>query len=1066
MTEGKVGEVVELEEDRVTVRTAAGHEEVLIRDIRLPRDLESPYITLKLRKTGNVWVVVDEESEAAVPNRFFVGQIPLNQSMIIGKPGVFPPQNQGPMISSSISPQRKPIPKVGLMRQSGQLVSPLSPIDMPPPQSYGQYPAQAVVSPPSTETFSVGSLCLVLKVDGQMVNVLVNEKSCKVPVTQFSPSVGLKQGNTAKLDLGNRWVVQEARKSIPRSDPSQLISARLEEIKLSEVVPAQSPLYPNSRVEEIKQPQVMPKPPFFPIPAQPTKPSNSLPISSLRDIYASQMTPSLFSIETHISPKFSCLYYSHGDQSGTRSIAAYLFQCLQFEKVMVTETPRNSIHLLSERLNYPHESLPPPQITLLQTEYEEIYGNLIDYIEKQLPGLNNRDFEPLCELLGMSLVLYVPTDNTNFEVKKMYPSQQWDKHMQKLTIIAKPPFPVLIPYKIAALMRYPLGICSVSAFAYIKKTRPPPKIDPILQSKLQKMHNFAKECEFLANYLLKFVSEIVIRFNEMLRNSELEVTFCGQDIGTGLHHLWELLVPPTDQVFPQLSPFIASFMSHIDSVYRHFTRLCSKCNRNYCHLVLDCGHYFCQMCIGEMINTASLQGVSITVSALNTGLYCPICSIAISSRTIERQDKDIFKRLSDQFANATNSQKCENCKEMRPKALTVKHCEHKNYCFFCVLKEQLYCETCAKWMTCGQQVLQTTVKCGHCSNQYYLNDIVPVMCSNMHVICRYCAYLGRKRGVCLVSDCKVSYTAEQSAVLEREAVVSCQCCGSSCQYVALVKTNCECVICIQCAGGFQRSSVCWYCQVSLPSESKSIGRISQCCWYCGQEGNTFALLCGDFVHEVCLKRYVTERSMQTPIQRVDCKQCGVEVLAQEIYNYLGSDLPQPYVTANPLESPVHCPSCSKLLASVSVSSTEVVPISCECGYMGCVLCLSLWDDHHSKGLCMMTLASSELEKLIRNKTPAIMCPNCRSVQPQSQSWQKCTECFQFFCSECGMLYATIEAHGPGYHRPDCSHHSPEVTTTEFVSTCPRCSHVGDAGCQAPTRLARRGYLQVGSNCIR
>ena len=147
-------------------------------------------------------------------------------------------------------------------------------------------------------------------------------------------------------------------------------------------------------------PAFPPPPTNIPPVSPPARQSNSLPITSLSDIFGSQMNPSLVQLQDHFASKYSSIYWSRADTKGTRSIAAYTLQCLQFERLLRQEKREGSMRLMSESLQFSLDWLKTPDLLISNPDYEEHYREEIAFIETQLPQLTNSDMQPLCSQLN------------------------------------------------------------------------------------------------------------------------------------------------------------------------------------------------------------------------------------------------------------------------------------------------------------------------------------------------------------------------------------------------------------------------------------------------------------------------------------------------------------------------------------------------------------------------------------------------------------------------------------------------------------------------------------------
>jgi hypothetical protein len=785
--------------------------------------------------------------------------------------------------------------------------------------------------------------------------------------------------------------------------------------------------------------------------------SNFLPISRLNDVFSCQMNPSLARLQRQLLSKYPGVYWSQGNAKGTGSIAAYLFQSLLFERVLVLENKPNSVFLLSNSLSFSLERLPNADISLLKPDFEGKYREEIAYIDSQLPQLTNSDLQPLCSLLKVCLVVFKPTNSNDFKVQRLYPAD-CDRKLHKIALIAKPPFPVLIPHKVLSILSYPIGICLTSPFVITQQKREPPPFDPILSQKVQKCREFSSEGEKLLQTLLLFAGKIVARFNFMLGNREFGEDLCSGEIGKGLHSCWELVAALLNQDFQQLWGYAKDCIGVIKAPLAHFTQKCELCSGQYRQFVLDCKHSICEICMNGLINRAFEQKVTITVNLPATGLKCPICQREILSSKLQKQDKNLYNRLLDQLASEEYCKICDQCQKVRPNALIFKNCMH-TCCYFCAKNSIITCRKCQIAIYLPTKMDQIVINCQCCLERCCVSSLVPAMCAKVHAICKKCAYSAIIRRKCPVQNCEIAYLESQMQVLETLAEVKCINCSEIRPYSEILKTNCSCVICFTCVKAFQPSANCWFCGTIFPNKL---------CFICKNAGELMNLMCGDCIHRDCLEGYVANRCANEPIGRVDCKDCGVELFSREIYQLI-ANIPQGYMSENPKKwREVSCPACLSPVMCMKEDSSVVEQFPCPCGFTGCALCLNQWDDFHFQGLCMMKTAPEKLLELAKSKKSGVMCPYCRSVQERRQGWQHCeiATCAQVFCSDCGVLKNTVEKHGPGYHRPDCSQYSGQVFSTEFVHDCIRCKHIGDAGCQALQRLPRKGYIHAGLSYYR
>jgi hypothetical protein len=1085
-----------LDESSVGVKSGSSSFKLQMTDISIdghPATPQELYISQEIRNSGGRWEVAKQGESSRMnvdigrtmpavqqPGKPSAAMIPppaaVNSSQILSP---FQP-NRTSIIPQKIGLKAGPFPTqpiVSVPRSSSLAESSVLPEEKKldasrAPANMGIFAVgaaairQSGMFPPS---FPIGKQGTVSKLEGETVVLKVDGRLVTEQKCNFTNAELLGLGVIVKVVAGGKWEVPDMQ-SIPSAAKMKPPTAVLPQKPLQPMAsPQPVPLSPLRSADIPRQPP--PTPPFQPPPPlprpiiQPVK-HNFIPISSLNDVFGSQMNPSLVHLQDQLLTKYPGLYWSRADTRGTRSIAAYALQCLLFERVILQQKPGYDMHLLSNSLSFSLDRLPNADISLRDPSFEERYREEIAYIDGQLPQLTNSDLQPLCSQLKVCLIVFKPTNFDNFEVEKLYPEGRWDINVHKIALIAKPPFPVLISHKIASILSHPIGICRISSFTLTKQKREPPPSDPVLTQKVTQLREFCTEGEKLARTLLLFVGKIVARFNAMIFTKELEEHFCSTEIGKGLHRCWELLGALTEQDFKELRDLASACLEVISAPWTHFTQGCHVCQREYRQFVLDCGHSLCGVCMSKHINSAMEERVMITVNLASTGLACPICLREISSSTLQKQEKNLYQRLLDQFASVGNCKVCDQCNQMRPNELVFKFCQH-TCCAFCAKDSLITCKKCQSVIDLQAKAHQTAINCKNCSVLCNIWSLVPVMCGKQHVICIKCAYHAILRKSCLVQDCEKAYSESELHDLETLAVATCRHCGEIRPYSQLLKTKCSCIVCLTCFNTFPRSATCWFCGILLPAEFQSASSSSGVCFICGNAEGVANLLCGDSVHPYCLGQYVTAQCANEPMSRVNCKACGVELFAKDIYQ-LVENPPEKYALANLLQRDVQCPSCLNPVISISEDSNTVEQFNCTCGFNGCALCLNQWDTFHSGGWCMMKTAPEKLLELTKSKKPAIMCPYCRFVQVRTEGWQQCElpNCAQYFCYDCGVLYNTIEKHGPGYHRPDCSQHTGQVLTTTFAQDCIRCTYVGDAGCQAPQRLPRKGYIHAGLSYYR
>ena len=1040
-------------------------------------------------------------------------------------------QGQWILLPPSLGPVQKPaiskgppvmVPhdqKPGQMSfKQGPPVVAFQPVISPAP---GVRPLQAPVAPQPMAKIGVvssGKTGTVFKVDLQKGEVMlkVDGKLESVPISGFEDRSSLQPGNTVKQSSSGQWVLVASGPpgpsprpvvpalpqpvSIPSNTQATIKTISLDKVTLLCDAPDNSSI--EVPIGEIRTAQgqnvtarqlatkmrvlkgneslwllIAPLPEQLQAAPKPVFPSNYLPIEAVDDIYPGDRA-FMTEIKEFLIGKYAGLYWSRGG-SYCRSIAAFVFQCLLLEAKTGQMPIADSLHVRDSMGRYTNTAL-----SIKHPDYERTYAGEIDYIEKGIAGLvgnsESFDFTPLANTLQIAITVVTRSRQEPFyECVKLFPvTEPYDKDCQHMVLLGKPPYPVLITKKLTSLLGTTMEISTpVHEFIYTKQKKEPPKIDPTLTEKVTQIKKLLTGMESINKRLLDFVVRLLSRLEQMMREGQVGADMCSSEVAAQLTALWQLLRTDSVARNAEVSGVLGTILGN---VWGQFTVKCDLCAGQYRDGVLECGHSVCSSCMHRIISAAQSQGRVLSPTEDSTALQCPICMQPISKAALKAYNKDLYDRLVAEVDQSTGLRECTQCETKRPQSIVWEQpCKH-TCCVICANNQITFCRYCSVDMSNVPSAMSTwELQCQACGTNFMASGLLPALCPSLHIVCPTCMLYAAKTSVCVVANCQRPFAHSDLTTLKAKCMGTCSHCQSIKLFSELVESQCSCVICLVCAGNFVRTSMsyssCWLCSTGFSQELSNslyekleLGK-EAVCFYCGMIFCDITLSCGEKIHMNCLFTYATQQTRQSPMLRVDCGVCGIEVYAEFLFQYVSRELLPELSAANPDAVEARCPKCPNTVL-VSANLFDISQIQCDrCSFIFCSLCME-WDPDHDDNRCKVALAARNIVEWEGKKIQCVQCPYCKcgAARALGQVSQSCEFCQQQFCPECAVRLDPVTAHGESYHRMECSLHSQQLDAT-FKEKCTLCNILGepnggengDEGCKPPGRLARRGRFPPG-----
>lgn len=1083
--------VKKLNEDSVTLSSPTGNIERVPANQILsngqPAPLSAIHIGSQVQQDQGQWLLllqdlgpsqklgISKGPPVIVPHNQKLGQMPFKQ-------GAFAPVNSP---AAQISPVYPPK---------------LSPAELKPMGKIG--------------VISSGKTGLVFKIDTEReeVKLQVDNRLESVPFRSFEDHSNLQPGNTVKLSSNGQWTIVATGKSGP--SPPQAVPAMSHSVSM--------PLNTQATVKTISMDKVTllcesPGNPYIevpidairttqgqnvtarqlttkmrvlkgsesfwllqaPLPEQvqaPPKPifqSNYLPIEAVDEIYPGDRA-FMTDIKEFLQGKYAGLYWSRGS-SHCRSIAAFVFQCLLLETKTGQMPIADSLHVRESMAGYDHNAY-----SLKHPHYERTYAREIDYIEKGIAGLvmvsEGFDFSPLAHTLQIAITVITPSRQEPFyQCAKLFPvTEPYDKDCQHMVLLAKPPYPVLITKKLASLLGTTMETASpVHEFIYTKQKKEPPKIDPTLVERVTDVKKRLTKMQFLNKGLLDFVERLLSRLEQLSRERQVGADMCSSEVAEQLVALWQVLGTAEVENVGVLGTVLGN-------VWGQFTVKCDFCGENYRDGVLECTHSACSLCMHRLISAARSQGGVLSPTEELTVLQCQICGHVISKAALKAYNKELYDRLVIEVDQSTGMRECTQCETKRPQSIVWEQpCRH-TCCVMCANNQTVFCRFCSADMADVPSAMSRwPLQCQACGINFMASALLPAMCPALHIVCLTCMLYAAKAGVCVVANCQKPFAYSDLITLKAKCIGTCIQCQSTKLFSELVESPCSCVICLVCAGNFVRAKMsygdCWLCHTSFSQElcnslyEKLELRKEVMCFYCGEIFCDITLSCGDKIHTNCLFTYAAQQTRQTPMLRVDCGVCGIEVYSEFLFQHVPRDLLPELSAANPEAIEAQCPKCPNRV-TVPADVFNISYFQCDrCNHSCCALCME-WDPDHEEARCKVALATRNIAEWESKKIQCVQCPYCKcgAAKAYGQLSQFCEFCQKEFCPECAVRLDSVKAHGDSYHRQECSQHT-QVQDATFKKDCSLC-HIlgepnggdnGDEGCKPPQRLARRGRFPPG-----
>ena len=814
------------------------------------------------------------------------------------------------------------------------------------------------------------------------------------------------------------------------------------------------------------------------IQSKPVKTGNYQAIAALEELYPGNRLLAT-EIKDYLDLKYAALYWSRSGNH-CRSIAAYIFQCLLLETQLTEKPMSDSLKVRESMVNYVDTAL-----SLQHPDFEQRYASEINYIvtgiAQYISVYEGFDFTPLAETLQLAITVVRPiAQEPFFERVKVFPTTEpYNKECQHMVILGIPPYPVLITRKLAALLGNKLQTQKeVAQFIYTKQKKEPPKQDKEKSKQVKEMKEVEGVLQPVAEKVLDYCARLLGRLEELVTTAQVGPDMCSSQVAADMQRLWEVLAI-SGSATDSASQLAASLGRSLGAVWSQFTFKCEGCQENYRDVFTQCGHNICALCMNRLIYTAQTQGAVLSPTEEITSVRC-LCGQQLSKASLRAFDKELCARILAEADLWHGLVECSQCQLKRPQGIVWQQdCTH-TCCVLCANSLTVFCKVCSADMSAVPSRMSSwALQCQACNGSFMAAHLLPVLCPSLHVVCPTCMLSSAKTTLCLVPDCQRTFASGDILTLRAKCLGTCIYCQQQKPYCDLVANQCACIVCVDCAGLYVRSTgkytACWICQTGFTQEQSNslYERLDlskeTLCFYCSQMFCDVTLKCGDKIHSACLYQYALTQSKQIPMRRVDCGMCGVEVYADTIFQIQTREQLPELSAANPEGLDVKCPKCLSLL-QVPVQVEYIYGVDCDrCKNRFCALCME-WDGDHAEGRCKVALATATIADWESRKIQCIQCPFCKCAAQRvfGQTTQKCQVCSQEFCPECAVRLDSVQQHGDGYHRAECSQYS-KVLDASYKEGCSLCQILGEpgqddtglTGCQPPGRLARRGRFPPG-----
>jgi hypothetical protein len=608
----------------------------------------------------------------------------------------------------------------------------------------------------------------------------------------------------------------------------------------------------------------------------------------------------------------------------------------------------------------------------------------------------------------------------------------------------------------------------------------PPEIDPNLVRQLKQVGATDGELTPLASSLLRFSSDMLARFNDLVNQQSLD-KYPSSEVGMALHSLYQHAQGLGEVCRDhQLNQEVAGLAQNVESkVWDLFTHKC-VCGGGFVDVMLECGHGLCKREFNDMVLRMRQRGGKMVNKADGTTIMtCPVDNIPVTVASLQAYSESLVDELVKEGNAMSGLACCNTCQRAcSAKILVSTVCGHQ-MCGSCFNNPLPVCKICNTRLDCMLMSLNSwTPQCDACQYQFEWKMISPGSCEKDHVLCPNCCFTAVKSQRCAVYGC-AELTSEGLALMKTKAMGVCQVCRISKMITSFAELRCACVICETCTILKVKETSnylsCWFCgtpfsqELSLSLYNKAGFGAALPCVFCGElltEGG-IKLACGDYTHPQCLYNRANACIHGNPPTRVVCPSDEIEIYADDFmewFDYRASSELACFFQQNPLQYDACCPRCgsdSEVLQISRKLNTSQSANCPRCGCIYCVLCLDpATDQFHAGGTCKYLVARNQTKELESEKKKAVQCPRCLLVQEKGQGWQECLFCKCYFCAECVVAYEVINSHGHCYHRQDCPNYSAhDLKSGVFCPECPSCNvKGGDDACDQPQRLARQGQF--------
>ena len=153
------------------------------------------------------------------------------------------------------------------------------------------------------------------------------------------------------------------------------------------------------------------------------------------------------------------------------------------------------------------------------------------------------------------------------------------------------------------------------------------------------------------------------------------------------------------------------------------------------------------------------------------------------------------------------------------------------------------------------------------------------------------------------------------------------------------------------------------------------------------------------MHMQCLFQHDINNALISPMQRIDCGACGVELLSREVYQLM-ENWPQGYLEANPWQVTVRCPARLKPVAEIARKwSLLLASVTSQAeSYVSLLGTIATNPGSAGKGSTREATRIHSKQRASLNVSLLPFRPSPRLSRTQSL-WQQCEarNCLQWFC---------------------------------------------------------------------